>query len=98
MHVLLLLANSHAFRLRTHYFNRLLGVRLVFAWFFGVSTTSTPLYSHGSSILPHFSALGTLWTLPCPIRLRRSGRANRPFSLPRAGHAFHCAHMRSFPG
>ena len=24
MHVLLLLANSHAFRLRTHYFNRLL--------------------------------------------------------------------------
>ena len=25
MHVLLLLANSHAFRLRTHYFNRLLG-------------------------------------------------------------------------
>jgi hypothetical protein len=26
MHVLLLLANSHAFRLRTHYFNRLLGL------------------------------------------------------------------------
>jgi hypothetical protein len=26
MHVLLLLANSHAFRLRTHYFNRLLAV------------------------------------------------------------------------
>jgi hypothetical protein len=52
MHVLLLLANSHAFRLRTHYFNRLLGIQIY----------------QGGSLIPGGSlsgAGGTItWTVP----------------------------------
>jgi hypothetical protein len=65
MHMLLLLANSHAFPLRTHYFNRLLGWlwvpnRLPSSWLWGGFEVALPGFLQSAFCL--LPSLVVVWT------------------------------------
>jgi hypothetical protein len=71
MHVLLLLANSHAFRLRTHYFNRLLGLDL--GELHGVLGVFLFLELNGFGFLVHNAAFRRwLMVAQCPLQSRQN--------------------------